>query len=70
MRQFGGTIGPARYPLFMNDMKNIKSSMSMLPNSVTSWLPGEISHTYLLHTLWVRYLVSDVAMFTVNFKRN
>ena len=24
MRQFGGTIGPSRYPLFINDMKNDK----------------------------------------------
>ena len=65
MRQFGGTIGPARYPLFMKDMKNIKSFMSMLPRPVTSCQPGEIGHTYLLHTQWVRDLVSDVAMFTV-----
>ena len=41
----------------------------MLPRPVISCRIGEIGHTYLLHTQWVRDLVSDVAMFTVILKK-
>ena len=67
MRQFGDTIGPARYQLFINDMKKDNSSMFMLPRPVIIYRPGEIGNLYLLNTQWVRDVVSDVAMFTDNY---
>ena len=65
MYQFGGTTGPARYPLFVNNAS--KTVVSMLPRPVTSSRPGEIGHTWLTYTPWTRQLTIDAGNITRDY---
>ena len=62
MYQFGKTTGPARYPFCVKNAS--KTGVSMLPCPVTSSRPGEIGHTWLTYTPWIRRLTFDVANIT------
>ena len=66
--QFGGTTGPARYPLFKNSSS--KNGMAMLPRTLTKSRPGELGHTWMHHTPWLNKLSHEVAKFTKKFYMN
>ena len=65
MWQYGGTIGPARYPKYLRDV-NIPR-YSMLPRPVTLSRPGEMGHTIMTYSHWLQHLVTDVEELTLQF---
>ena len=42
--QYGGTIGPSRFPKFVNPLKH---GQSMLPRPVVKILPKNVGHTIM-----------------------
>ena len=70
MYQFGGTIGAARYPLFLieiSDEKEPNKKFSMLPRPVVKSRPGECGHTILKYSKWLNYLVRDIASYVFQY---
>ena len=66
--QFGGTTGPARYPLFTNKLS--PTGVSMLPRPVTKSRPGELGHSWMTNTAWLIKFTKDVARITLHYLSN
>ena len=60
--QFGGTTGPARYPLFLNPSS--PTGVSMLTIPVTKSRPSELGNLWITYTSWIIQLTKDVASIT------
>ena len=62
MYQYGGTIGPSRYPRFYD--RNL-SKISMLPRPVVKSRPGNIGHCLMQNCLWLKKVVKHVEFLTL-----
>ena len=62
VRQYGSTIGPARYPKFWNSEKKKES---MLPRPVVKCRPGKIGNVILSINGWFVELIKDIETLTL-----
>ena len=67
MYQYGGTIGPAHFPLFM---KSASTKNHMLPRPVVSCRPGNYGHSLLNSQEWLRRLSFTVERYNLEFLEN
>ena len=65
MWKYGGTIGPARCPKYLQNV-NIPR-YSMLPRPFTLSCPDEMGHTIMTYSHWLKHLVTDVEELTLQF---
>jgi hypothetical protein len=65
MFQYGATIGPARYPMFIPRGVNT-SKVCMLPRPVLNCRPGNKANLYLQSNIWIQDLVMDMAELTLS----
>ena len=63
MYQFGGTIGPARYPLFLQ--KENSYQLSILPRPVIKSRPGGVGFNFMNDTIWLKDLIMDISELTL-----
>ena len=67
MFQYGGTIGPAKFPLFIT---SASTKNHMLPRPVVPCRPGNYGHTLLNNKEWLRRLSFTVERYTLEFLEN
>ena len=65
MFQYGGTIGPARYPTFVHSTD--PHHCHMLPRPVVKSRPGNLGWRLLLTLLWLKKLCADIEYLTIEF---
>ena len=63
MYQYGGTIGPAQYPTYL---QLPGKTVHMLPRPVVKSRPHRLGHRIMNNCNWLRELVSDIERFTLN----
>ena len=65
MFQYGGTIGPARYPTFVSSNKLNKKHM--LPRPVVKSRPYQLGHILMTKCTWLIKLCQHVESLTLNY---
>ena len=65
MFQYGGTIGPSRYPTFKLDEESFQKKM--LPRPVKLSRPEQIGHIIMSNCGWLNELCKDVESLTINY---
>ena len=65
MFQYGGTIGPARYPTFVHTID--PHCRHMLPRPVVKSRPGKLGWRLLSTSLWMKKLCADIEYLTIEF---
>jgi len=65
MFQYGGTIGPAKYPTFVH--RADPQYHHMLPRPVVKSRPGKIGWRLLSKSLWLKKLCVDIEYLTIKF---
>ena len=63
MFQYGGTVGPARYPMF-STKDNLKK-LHMLPRPVVKSRPGQIGWKIMKTCTWLNDLCKDIEMLVI-----
>ena len=62
MYQYGSTIGPSRFPKFVNPLTH---GQSMLPRPVVKSRPINLGHTIMKNCQWLRFISKCVEMLTI-----
>ena len=62
MYQYGSTIGPSRFPKFVNPLTH---GQSMLPRPVVKSRPNNLGHTIMKNCQWLRFISKVVEMLTI-----
>ena len=78
MYQYGGTIGPARYPTYTVKREVVSNhgqnttviEKHMLPRPVVKSRPNMIGHMYMNHFPWLIDLCRDIEQLTLQYVQN
>ena len=65
MYQYGGTIGPSKYPTFKLDSKSSKKQM--LPRPFVKSRPFQLGHVFMTNCAWLYDLCQHVEQLTINY---
>ena len=65
MYQYGGTIGPSKYPTFKVDPNSYKKQM--LPRPVVKSRPFQLGHMIMTNCTWLYHLCQHVEELTINY---
>ena len=69
MYQWGGTIGPSRFPTFALKHED-EDTRHMLPRPVVKSRPGYLGHKLMTTSIWLQSLCKDIETLTINHFRN
>ena len=65
MFQWGGTVGPSRYPTFALKHEH-ENTRHMLPRPVVKSRPGYLGHRMMKTSIWLNSLCKDIETLTIN----
>ena len=65
MFQWGGTVGPSRFPTFALKDEH-EDTRHMLPRPVVKSRPGNLGHKLMNTNIWLKSLCKDIETLTMN----